>query len=175
MLPLLLQYSRRYVLFAVAFLVIGVGAFWFGSSRASRKCDARMTAAESKTAVILARADAQYRERESTYEKNTADLRAKYLEAASTARQADTLLAARLVDGSQRMRVHVSNCRPVPASPAPSVEPSVGTDATASAELAPEVAVALWDIASEGDAAIEQLTALQAWAHEATHLCGGDK
>jgi hypothetical protein len=152
-------------------LLLAVVLFWafyawgmsVGNERA--KVDER-----ARADIALAKMDAQYRAKEAGHAKAVEQIRMDFTAAQATARADDARVSRDLADGSRRMRFKAARCSPS----APALGPTPGrADGAADAELAPEVAGSLYAIAADGDQAIRQLGALQAWARSAVALCGG--
>jgi prophage endopeptidase len=120
----------------------------------------------------VAAAEQRYRDMEVEHAKRIEALRLEYATKDADAKAVDAEVARDLGSGVRRLRVHVSRCRP--AIPEAAGAPARADDA-ATAELAPETAAAFYAIAADGDTAIRQLTALQAWARSAVELCIGGK
>jgi hypothetical protein len=131
----------------------------------------RMHAAdvEHERAAVAA-ADAKYRAQEVTYAKQIDQLRVEYAKTETTAQVVDSATVRALDAGARRVRLPVVRCGPNPAAAGPT---TARADDSASAELPGPVAAALYAIAADGDQAIRQLTALQAWARSAVTLCNG--
>lgn len=121
-------------------------------------------------AAALAKVEALYRAKELVYVKQVEAQRIQYAKQQATEFATDTRITGDLNSGTQRVRIKVARCDPGPASARPA---PTRIDDTSTAELAPSVAAALYTIAADGDKAIRQLTALQAWAKSAVILCGG--
>jgi len=122
----------------------------------------------SEAAAALAVADAKYRQAEVTYERNVSDLRRTFAAADATANAKDAASGAALRSGAVRLRFPLAARCPEAAG---ARSAAARVDAATRGELAPEVAAALFAIAADGDAAIRQLTALQAWSRSAVTLC----
>jgi hypothetical protein len=155
---------------SLALLVVAVLLFW-GFYRLGMSLGQKQAHAEDAAAyqAAMARADAKYREQERANEQRVSDLRVEYAKAEAAARASDASVSRDLADGTRRMRVKVAACRPG----SPALGPTPGrVDGSADAELPGPIAAALFAIAADGDQAIRQLTALQAWARDATKLCG---
>lgn len=150
-----------------AIILTHVAAYYRGAGNGAAKAHAEDAAAQ---AAALARAESVYRAKELTNEKQIEGIRVEYAARAATETALDAHAGGDLRAGTQRMRVAVARCSPVPAAPGPTASRA---DVAETAELAPEVAGRLYAIAADGDAAIRQLTALQAWAKSAVTLCGG--
>jgi hypothetical protein len=151
-------------------LVVGVALLWAFYAWGSRVGQKRAHADDAITyQAALAKADAKYREQERVHEQKVSDLRVEYAKTEAAARASDAVVSRDLADGTRRLRFKAATCRPS----APALGPTPGrADGAADAELAPEVATALYAITADGDQAIRQLIALQAWAKAAVRLCG---
>ena len=155
---------------SLALLVLAMALFWafyrLGMNLGQKKAHAEDAVAYQ---AAMTRADAKYREQERANEQRVSDLRVEYAKAEASARASDASVSRDLADGTRRMRLKAAACRPS----ATALGPTPGrVDGAADAELAPEVAAALYAIAADGDQAIRQLGALQAWARSAVRLCG---
>lgn len=124
---------------------------------------------QGEAVKAMAVADARYRESETRYAQQVSDVRAKYAGQEGAAKAADARYVSDLRVGSKRLRLPVAagGC-PDAADPRPA---AARVDDLPRAELAPEAGAALYGIAADGDEAIRQLTALQAWAKAAVRLC----
>lgn len=125
---------------------------------------------EREQARLLAEADDKNREQEKTHEQRVSDLRAEFAQQQADAQARDARTIAYLRSGAQQLRLQVTSCSTAQANSSGTA--SGGADGAGGAELAPEVAAALWSIAADGDRAIRKLTTLQGWARSAVQLCG---
>jgi phosphomannomutase len=119
----------------------------------------------------VAAADAKYRKQEIDNANRIDAIRVAYTKAETTAAVVDSAAVRALDSGVRRVRIAVTRCDPNPT--APGATPT-RVDDTPSAELPGPIAATLYAIAADGDQAIRQLTALQAWARSAVALCNGD-
>ena len=159
---------RAIVVLLVA-LALGWGLYRLGKSKGAKLAHAEDAVAYQQA---MDAANAKYREQEQANAKKVSDLRVEYANREAAAHAADTGMVRDLATGTRRVRIPVASCRPsttqAPGSPA-------RVDGPQDAELPPATAAALYAIAADGDTAIRQLTALQAWARSAVVLCGGGR
>jgi hypothetical protein len=120
--------------------------------------------------AAVAAADAKYRAQEMANAKRVEDLRIEFAKRQAAELAVDSRAAGDLASGARRVRVAVTRCGPSPSAPGPA---PARVDDTSSAELAPEVAAALYAIAADCDNTARELTALQGWATSAVKLCNG--
>lgn len=151
---------------------LALAALVLGSHYLGRRSGAKQAHAEdlAKEQAALVEADARYRKQEKTHDEQVQQLRLAYAAEAAKQEAANDAHARDLRSGAERLRFKVAACRPVAAGAGPT---TTRVDDPEEADLAPEVAERIFAIAADGDAAIEQLTALQAWARSAVVLCGG--
>lgn len=100
-------------------------------------------------------------------------LRTKYAAEQATEKAKDAVVIADLNNGIRTLRLRIvrpggSGAQETPTGTAPS-----RTDGTETAELAPEVASALYSIAAYGDEAIRQLIGLQSYTLQLYKTCVG--
>jgi hypothetical protein len=154
---------------ALAIVLATTCAYGVGKARGASKAHAEDAAAAT---VALQKAESYYREKENAFVKDIADLRVAYTATVAEAKAVDAQVARDLGSGAVKLRLPVaSRC---PSTPAPGA-PAGRANGVETAELAPATARSLYSIAAQGDAAIEQLIALQVWAQQAVKLCNGGK
>lgn len=129
---------------------------------------------QARAAEALAQADKSYREQEKRYADQVEQLRVSYAVQDKKEDSRDAVAELGYSRGTQRLRLPVTTTRRCP-EPTKVESPSPRADAPESAELAPEAAQTVYSIAADGDDAIRQLTALQAWVREALTLCNGGR
>lgn len=117
---------------------------------------------------IVADFDKRYREAEQDYAKRVFDQRMEFATKTAAEKAVDDRQSSDLHAGVERVRVHVVRCR---ADAAPATTTAPRTDGAGTAELSPDVAGRLYDLAARGDKYARQVTALQAWARSAVALC----
>ena len=125
------------------------GGFWLSDTLASKR--------ESESTLERLQAEQSAR---IDMDKRIEKLDAEYFKELTNARIENDKLRADLATGTKRVSVAVRSCK---AATTASVD-----DATSTAELDPKVAADLAGIATDGDAAIRQLTALQEWTKTVT-------
>ena len=158
--------ARKALLAILVLAAIGI-AYSTGKSRGASAMHAEDVAHEQ---AALAAAEKAYREQERAHDKVIDQIRVDYARQETAAHAADADVARSLADGARRVRLPVVRCSPDTAA----LGPTPGrVDDPATAELPGPIAAALYAIAADGDQAIRQLTALQAWARSAVRLCSG--
>lgn len=157
--------ARIAVIFVVAALVL-LAAHYADVRKAVNK---ERAACKEQAQRALVSAQERYRTEEEFHAREIQELQTKYANQQQQAAAVDARAMADLGSGVRRLRVPIASRCPAPTSVA---APTGRTDDAATAELAPEAARYLYDIAADGDEAIRQLTALQAWARDALKLCG---
>lgn len=141
----------------------------------ARESDAAKVAAQDsqKAAEALNTANAKNRKQEQDFALEVQALAKKFQKENEDARAADATTIANYKLGASRMRLQVTKCQAGSAGSAQADGAPGGSDGTATAELAPATAAALYGIAADGDTAIRKLTLLQDWASGAMKLCNG--
>lgn len=161
---------------AVALAVFGAGTgfgYAWGTGSAAEKAEklaAQHAAEKLAQQSALNEANTRNRNMERSHEQEVADLRARLAGEEGKEQATDARAAADLRSGDDRLRLPVRTCSAAVTDAAQSA--AARADEEARAELAPETSAALYTIAADGDAAIRQLTGLQAWAESAVKLCG---
>lgn len=154
---------------ALVCLAFGVGSF-YGSTRANAKAEKAAAALRETHLKELNAVNAALRQKERDHETDIGAILSAFAarEASQTsAAQAD---AARYAAGESRLRLLVApgGCA---ARPPEAVASAPGADEAPRAELAPATSAALVGIANDGDAAIDQLTALQVYTARLYRTC----
>lgn len=167
----LARLGLRFLGLLLLVLTSGVVGYQIGEERATELADRARAEVSRQAELRWAERNQQERQREVEHEQQIADLRSEFAARINRARAENERKLADLRSGHDRLRLPVTGCSGGGAGTSPAEASSEGADGTASADVAPETAAALYDIAADGDAAIEQLTALQQWAKEAVKLC----
>ena len=158
--------ARKALLAILVLAAIGI-AYSTGKSRGASAMHAEDVAHEQ---AALAAAEKAYREQERAHDKVIDQIRVDYAEASTRAAVVDSQAVRSLDTGARRVRIPIVRCSP----DAPALGPTPGRiNGPETAELPGPIAAALYAIAADGDQAIRQLGALQAWARSAVALCGG--
>lgn len=167
----------RALLLAFLTLVLGcLGGNHYANLKAeARESDTARVAAQAsqKAAEALTVANAKNRKQEQDFADQVQKLTDKFHKENDDARLADATTIANYKLGASRMRLQVTKCQTGPAGSAQGNGAPGGGDGTATADLAPATAAALYGIAADGDTAIRKLTLLQDWAIGAMKLCNG--
>lgn len=150
-----------------AVIILAAATYYLGYSHASSRYTAQIESIEASNSAALAQSSANLRAAEQRHADATRQLRDQYdIERAALQRAHDQAVTD-LRNSSQRVRVPVTDCQPVP-SPAAAAS---GTATAATAELDATVAADIYRIAADCDEIIHKYTALQNWAKEALKLC----
>jgi hypothetical protein len=147
-----MQDLLRAPLTLLAAMACAAAIAWLGATgRASQACAARQARIEADAAAGLAAQSERHRSAERALrDRLDADTTRHHQEIADLERSKHDL-AARLRAGAVRVSVPAAACVPAAGGA------TSAADQTARAELAPETALALDDIAADGDAAILDL------------------
>lgn len=152
---------------AVALAVLVTwAAYQAGSAKGTAKAEAKC---KEQAQRALVTAQERYRTEEAFHAREIQELQTKFSREREQAASVDAAAMADLRSGVRRLRFPVAARCPAAAPPAASTG---RVDGPAAADIAPATAEALYSIAADGDQAIRQLTALQAWARDALKLCG---
>jgi hypothetical protein len=156
----------RYLLAVLAVALVAQVSYCAGNSRGGAREASKCREREQRAMV---NAQERYRTEEEFHAKEVRELQSRYASQQQTAAAVDARAVADLGSGVRRLRFPVA--RGCPSAAAPGGTPG-RIDEAAPAEIAPEIARSLYSIAADGDEAIRQLTALQAWVRDALRLCG---
>jgi hypothetical protein len=158
---------------SLALFFVAVALFW-GFYRLGRSLGEKQARAEDAIAyqAAMAKADAKYREQERANAKQVSDLRVEYAKTESSNAASDAGAVRDFAAGVRRVRIPIAACRP---SAAQAGAATARVDGPQDAELAGQTASDLEGVTADGDTAIRQLGALQAWARSAVALCNGGK
>lgn len=152
---------------AAALVAAGYG---FGRASGVAQGAAELAAYKETAARELREANDRNRELERQHAEEVTAIKERLARENATERERDQRTVDDLRAGNRRLRLQVASCDS--ARSGEGAGTPGGSDGAARAELAPEAAAALWGIASDGDRAIRDLTALQDWAEVVIKACG---
>lgn len=163
---------RTALIVLIALLVLTASYWVVWKVGESRGVERARTEDQARAQAALAAAEAKYRQQEVEHEKKVEALRVKFVAEQAVEAATDRQVANDLASGARRVRLTVTRCRPDSAAASSTAARAADSQ---TAELPGATSAALYAIAADGDQAIRQLSALQAWARTAVELCSGRK